>query len=264
MVKLSPARRQNRVLFPADATYYLRTKIAQNNYERKAEKNADTEEKCARREYMIIENVPTSIVKHQWFIGKIVACQAIDQGSIPGRCKIISAHKKCENYYQRIAEKRAPRQKCARREKFMITEYVPTSIVKYRWFSGRIVACHAIDPGSIPGPCNLLSAHDKCAYYYQRIAEKNAHADKTAHSEENAQAKRNMIREDVPTSTFKHRWFSGKVVACHAIDPGSIDPADAIIICASKLFSRPYLPLETNCHSMANGRISRLVIYIKP
>ena len=23
----------------------------------------------------------------------------------------------------------------------------------HRWFSGRIIACHAIDPGSIPGRC---------------------------------------------------------------------------------------------------------------
>ena len=80
----------------------------------------------------------------------------------------------------------------------MIIEYVPTIFLKHRWFSGRIVACHAIDPGSIPGRCNLLSAHDKCANYYQRIADKNAHAeknphaDKTAHAEENAHAKKNI------------------------------------------------------------------------
>ena len=78
----------------------------------------------------------------------------------------------------------------------MIIEYVPSSLVKHRWFSGRIVAFHELDPGSIPGRCNLLSAHDKCAYYYQRIAEKNAHAeknehaDKTAHAEQNAHAKK--------------------------------------------------------------------------
>ena len=33
----------------------------------------------------------------------------------------------------------------------MIIEYVPISFVKHRWLSERIVACHAIDPGSIPG-----------------------------------------------------------------------------------------------------------------
>ena len=73
----------------------------------------------------------------------------------------------------------------------MIRECVLTSAFKHRWFSGRIVACNAIDPGSTPGRCNLLSAHDKCANYYQRKAEKNAHADKTAHAEENVHAKKN-------------------------------------------------------------------------
>ena len=52
--------------------------------------------------------------------------------------------------------------------------------------------------------------------------EKNAHADKTAHVEANAHAEKNMNIQDVPTSTFNHRLFSGKIVACHAIDPGSI------------------------------------------
>ena len=92
-------------------------------------------------------------------------------------------------------EKRACRGKCARREKYMILEYVPTSIVKHRWFSGRIVACHAINPGSIPGRFNLLSAHEKCAFFYQRIAQKNALADKTAHAEKNAHAEENAHAE---------------------------------------------------------------------
>ena len=30
---------------------------------------------------------------------------------------------------------------------------------KQRWFSGRILACHAGGPGSIPGRCRLLSTH---------------------------------------------------------------------------------------------------------
>ena len=68
----------------------------------------------------------------------------------------------------------------------MIGEDVPTSTFKHRWLSGRIVACHAIDPGSIPVRCNLLSAHEKCANYYQRIAEKNAHAEKRARRQKRA------------------------------------------------------------------------------
>ena len=67
----------------------------------------------------------------------------------------------------------------------MIREDVPTSTFKHRWFSGRIVAFHAIDPGSIPGRCNLLFAHEKFANYYQRIAEKNTHKEDNTHAEKN-------------------------------------------------------------------------------
>ena len=34
-------------------------------------------------------------------------------------------------------------------------------IVKHRWFSDRIVACHAIDPGSIPGQCTFFEQSTK-------------------------------------------------------------------------------------------------------
>ena len=30
-------------------------------------------------------------------------------------------------------------------------------VIKQRWFSGRILACHAGGPGSIPGRCNLFT-----------------------------------------------------------------------------------------------------------
>ena len=92
----------------------------------------------------------------------------------------------------------------------------------HRWFSGRIVACHNIDPCSTPGQGHLLPAHEKSATYYHRIAEKNAHADENVHAEENAHAEKNMNIENVPISVVKHRWFSGRIVACHAIDPSSI------------------------------------------
>lgn len=29
-------------------------------------------------------------------------------------------------------------------------------VKKHGWFSGIITACHAVDPGSIPGPCNFV------------------------------------------------------------------------------------------------------------
>ena len=84
-----------------------------------------------------------------------------------------------ENDREKFARKKA------HPEKYIKKEYVPTISVRIRWLSGRIVACHKIDPGSIPGQCNLLSAHEKGANHYQRIAEKNAHAEENAHSEEN-------------------------------------------------------------------------------
>ena len=33
---------------------------------------------------------------------------------------------------------------------------IKTDVSKQRWFSGRILACHAGGPGSIPGRCKLL------------------------------------------------------------------------------------------------------------
>ena len=33
--------------------------------------------------------------------------------------------------------------------------YKIKNLDKHKWSSGRIVACHAIDPGSIPGLCSL-------------------------------------------------------------------------------------------------------------
>ena len=100
-----------------------------------------------------------------------------------------NSSEKCARREKRARrQNRARRGKCARKEKHMIREDVHTSTFKHQWFRGRIVACHAIDPGSVPARCNLLSAHEKCANYYQRIAAKNAHAEKNAHVDKNAHA----------------------------------------------------------------------------
>ena len=91
------------------------------------------------------------------------------------------------------AEKSAhTEEKCARREKYMIIEYVPTSIVKHRWFRGKIFACNAINSGSIFGRCSLLYAHEKSAYYYQRIAQKDAHAEKNKRTQTKTRTQRKM------------------------------------------------------------------------
>ena len=90
------------------------------------------------------------------------------------------------------AEKSAHRGKCARREKYMIIEYVPTSIVKHRWFRGKIFAYNAINSGSIFGRCSLLYAHEKSAFYYQRIAEKDAHAEKNRRTQTKTRTQRKI------------------------------------------------------------------------
>ena len=102
--------------------------------------------------------------------------------------------------------------KKAHPEKYINIEYVTTTMVMHRWFSGRIVPCHNIDSCSIPGQGHLLSAHEKSETYYHRIAEKNAHADENVHAE-NAHAEKNTIIENVPISFLKHWWFSGRIVA---------------------------------------------------
>ena len=82
----------------------------------------------------------------------------------------------------------------------------------------------------------LLSENskEKCARREKRASRQNrAHRGKCARKE------KYMNREEVPTSTFKHRWFSGKIVACHAIDPGSKDPADATYYLRIKAFLPP-------------------------
>ena len=33
---------------------------------------------------------------------------------------------------------------------------IPDLAYLHRWFSGRMLACHAGGPGSIPGRCNVL------------------------------------------------------------------------------------------------------------
>ena len=175
-----------------------------------------TEKNSHPEKYIKIEYVPTSVVKHRFFSGRIVACHATDSGSISGRCNLLSAHEKCANHYQRIAEKNAHAEENAHSgEKYMIIVSLP--ILSSIGFSVvRIVACHAIDPGSIPGQCNLLSAHEKCANHYQRNAEKNAHAEENAHSGE-----KYMIIVSLPI--LSSIGFSVvRIVACHAIDPGSI------------------------------------------
>ena len=57
-----------------------------------------------------------------------------------------------------MAEKNAKAEKKTHAKKNIIIEYVPTIIVKHRWYSGKIISSHVINHGSIPSRCNLVSA----------------------------------------------------------------------------------------------------------
>ena len=42
-------------------------------------------------------------------------------------------------------------------------------VCQHRWFSGRMLACHAGGPGSIPGRCNVLDANvNICQHLHMR------------------------------------------------------------------------------------------------
>ena len=70
-------------------------------------------------------------------------------------------------------------------------------LCKHRWFSGRMLACHAGDPGLIPGRC---------------ILEKETFQ----------MSGGTKIRIRKHNYAIKHWWFNGRMLASHASDPGSI------------------------------------------
>ena len=43
-------------------------------------------------------------------------------------------------------------------------------VAKHWWFSGRILACHAGGPGSIPGQCNAAILFFKIYYFFYSFA----------------------------------------------------------------------------------------------
>ena len=88
--------------------------------------------------------------------------------------------------------------------------------VKHRWFSGRIVACHGIDPGSIAGRCTFIEQSTKTGELDK------LNFQQTQSNLENQLEIDGMSEVNQKLLQFvKHRWFSGRIVACHAIDPGS-------------------------------------------
>ena len=54
--------------------------------------------------------------------------------------------------------------------------------IKHRWFSGRIVAFHAIDPGSIPGRCRFYLIDQTATLHYLRENEDSSQDNKQCFS----------------------------------------------------------------------------------
>ena len=157
-------------------------------------------------------------VKHRWFSGRIVACHAIDPGSIPRRCTFFEQSTKTGELDKlNFQQTRSNMVNQLEIDCMYGRNQYLLQFVKHRWFSGRIVACHAIDPGSIPG---------RCTFFEQST--KTGELDKLNFQ----QTRSNMVnqleidcmygRNQYLLQFVKHRWFSGRIVACHAIDPGSI------------------------------------------
>ena len=118
--------------------------------------------------------------------------------------------------------------------------------IKHRWFSGRIVASHAIDPVSIPGRCKTTKQKIlpekrklKCFHFLLFHCQKRGKTKYSAELKTSIRLKqsfhdfvqsfgwKNWIEEQNFVQTIKimknkHRWFSGRIVASQAIDPGPI------------------------------------------
>ena len=157
-------------------------------------------------------------VKHRWFSGRIVARYAIDPGSIPGRCTFFEQSTKTGELDKlNFQQTRSNMVNQLEIDCMYGRNQYLLQFVKHRWFSGRIVAYHAIDLGSIPGRCTFFEQStetgelDKLNFQQTRSYMVNQFEIDCMYG-----------RKQYLLQFVKHRWFSGRIVACHAIDPGSI------------------------------------------
>ena len=89
----------------------------------------------------------------------------------------------------------------------------------YQWFSGKILACHASAPGSIPGWYNsFLHFWVQCIIWYQITV--------TLFCVFVSFLVTTVLFLCLQNDDLRHKrlyqWFSGKILACHASAPGSI------------------------------------------
>ncbi|CAH3197243.1 unnamed protein product, partial [Porites evermanni] len=99
------------------------------------------------------------------------------------------------------------------------------TIERHWWFSGRILACHAGGPGSIPGQCKeskiylvtdfdaILTSRQTCEKLqclYKNLMSNN--------NSENFLTFLNISCKFI-VCMYRHWWFSGRILACHAGGP---------------------------------------------
>ena len=157
-------------------------------------------------------------VKHRWFSGRIVACHVIDTGSIPRRCTFFEQSIKTGELDELNFQQTRSNMINQLEIDFMYggNQYI-LQFVKHRWFSGRIVACHAIGPGWISGRRTFFEQSTKTGEL-DKLNFQQTRSNMVDQLEIDCMYGRNQYLLQV----VKHRWFSGGIVACHVIDPGSI------------------------------------------
>ena len=212
MVEFSPATRETGVRIPANATFVFNM-------------NAIF--------YMWLCRENCCCYKHWWFSGRILACHAGDRGSIPRQCNLCFLHEflyMIAIFYMWLC-----------REKLPIQSLFFTCYREHWWFSGRILACHAGDRGSIPRQCNLCfltwmqyfiydcagqivdvtSIGGSVVEFSPATRETGVRFPANAIFVFNMNAIFYIWLCRVNCWRYKHWWFSGRILACHAGDRGS-------------------------------------------
>ncbi|KFD67761.1 hypothetical protein M514_20056 [Trichuris suis] len=237
VVECSPATRATRVRFPADAVFGSFTLFVA----------------YIPQEFHVDTHLLT---QRRWFSGRMLACHAGDPGSIPGRRSVWLFYLICRVVYHRNSMwthiylhsvggsvvECSPATR-ATRVRFPADAAIPQEfhvdthlLTQRRWFSGRMLACHAGDPGSIPGRRSVWLFYLICRVVYHRNSMwthiyLHSVGGSVVECSPATRATRVRFPADAAIPQEFHvdthlltqrRWFSGRMLACHAGDPGSI------------------------------------------
>ena len=101
---------------------------------------------------------------------------------------------------------------------------------EHRWFSGRILACHAGGPGSIPGRCSFRPISLILDAPFQPTMYRRWRLPPFIRFPVDAVLVQVSASDSISIATecgsihllSEHRWFSGRILACHAGGPRPI------------------------------------------